>query len=54
MLKTEHIDLEDERAIGITEYRIPDRRRMKRQRKACEEAEREDRENDIPFNIVGF
>lgn len=46
MLKTEHIDLEDEKAAGITEYRIPDRRRMKRQRQAYEEAEREERENE--------
>lgn len=46
MLKEEHIDLEDEVAAGITEYRVPDRRRMKRQRKAYEEAEREERENE--------
>ena len=46
MLKEEHIDLEDEVAAGITEYRFPDRRRMKRQRKAYEEAEREQRENE--------
>ncbi len=46
MLKKEHIDLEDEKAAGITEYRIPDRRRMKRQRQAYEEAEREERENE--------
>ncbi len=37
-----------------TEYREPGKRRLKRQRQAYEEAEREDRENDIPFNIVGF
>ena len=43
MLKEEHIDLEDEVAAGITEYRVPDRRRMKRQRQAYEEAEREGR-----------
>lgn len=31
-----------------------DKKRLKRERQAYEEAEREDRENDIPFNIVGF
>lgn len=36
------------------EYRMPSKARMKRERQAYEEAEREDRENDIPFNIVGF
>ena len=46
MLKKEHIDLEDEVVAGITEYRVPDRRRMKRQRKAYEEAEMEERENE--------
>lgn len=46
MLKTERMDLEDEKAAGITEYRIPDRRRMKRQRQAYEEAEREEWENE--------
>lgn len=37
-----------------TEYGEPGKHRLKRQRQAYEEAEREDRENDIPFNIVGF
>lgn len=32
----------------------PDKERLKRERQSYEEAEREDRENDIPFNIVGF
>lgn len=39
---------------GEIEYRVPNRDRMKRERQAYEEAEREDREDDIPLNIVGF
>ena len=35
-------------------YGIPSKELLKRKRKAYEQAEREDRENDIPFNIVGF
>jgi len=36
------------------EYRIPNKKRLERQRQAYEEAEREDRENDIPFGDGGF
>ena len=37
-----------------SEYSSPCRHRLKMERQAYEAAEREDRENDIPFNIVGF
>lgn len=31
-----------------------DRERLKRERQAYEEAEREDREDDVPFGVGGF
>lgn len=36
------------------EYRIPNKRRLKRERQAYEEAKREDREDVIPYGIAEF
>lgn len=45
MPQAECMDFEDEGTVDKAGYRIPDRLRMKRQRQAYEEAEREDRED---------
>lgn len=33
---------------------LPNKQRLKRERQAYEEAEREDREDDVPFGVGGF
>lgn len=40
--------------FGEVEYGVPSKARLKMQRQAYEEVEREDKEDALPYGIVGF